>query len=164
MTRKQKIILLNGILKGETPISAVFNDWPEKTYYEIEGDEDHYETESGEMVSFEEVDREFMNYPKVHIVYEEPEDEGVKLSIGHEYIRDEGTGVRDKGLEENDDGSGFSCPIKPKLVEKDLTIPNKSGLSNLNAERTANPDPPPEPFLSRKDKEVMAQGSLYCVR
>jgi|GEM_PF-5773281 len=71
MNRKQKIALLNGILKGEKPMACVFSDWPEKTFYALPDDDEHYETEDGKIVSYKEVDHELMNYPKLRVVYQE---------------------------------------------------------------------------------------------
>jgi len=174
MNRKDKIALLNGILKGETPISAVFNLWPEINFYEIPYDEDHYETEDGEVVSFEEVDQELMNYPKVRIISKEPKEKDVRINIGHKYINEDGEEVENQGSgirrqASGKDTDGLSNPkILPDFHSDDRRnlIPLSSPTTKLKLppEPPPDPKPPPEPFLSRKDREVLAQGPLYCVR
>ena len=153
-------------------MSAVFNEWPEKTYYALPDDEDNYETEDGEIVSLEEVDHELMNYPKVKVIYKAPAEEEVKISFIHKYLDENGvevekeaSGVRNQGSEKNAD-----APLIPKILpdfhSDDRRTPKGSAELNLIPQPPQPPDPkpPPEPFLSRKDREVMAQGSLYCVR
>lgn len=142
MNRKDKIRLLNGLLKGELPMACIFSEWPEKTYYALPDDEDNFETEDGELVSFQEVDHELMNYPKVRIVDKEPKEKDVKMSISHKYINENGDEVPES-----------KCAFKTR----DPDPPPEAVLVIV-------PDPLPEPFLSRQDRLVMEQGPLYCVR
>jgi len=170
MNRKEKIVLLNGILRGETPMSAVFNEWPEKTYYALPDDEDNYETEDGELVSLQEVDRQVMNYPKVRIISKEPNESEVKISYIHKYIDENGVEVEASGVRGQESEKDIDALSNPKIIpdfHSDTPSCHSDDRRNLipqTPEPTPDPKPPPEPFLSRKDREVMAQGSLYCVR
>ena len=181
MTRKEKIALLNGLLKGEKPMSCIFSDWPEKTYYGLADDEDNFETEDGEIISVEEVDHEYMNYPKVRIIYEEPEykeptDEERKSWVVHKYVNEDGEEVVIEPGSKETALFLSNEPLRPNsgLCATGQRADNHGGRLSLSKLSLSKPDlppepppdpkPPPEPFLSRKDREVMAQGRLYCVR
>jgi len=164
MNRKQKIALLNGLLKGEKPMACIFDEWPEKTYYSQDLENDYFTTEDGKTVSLAEVDHELMNYPKVRIIFKEPENQ-VKISYIHKYvdengeiIEDQESGARNQSSGENDDGNGFSFPIKPRATENILKPANPDPPQEIVP--LENTKPPPEPFLLRKDREVIAQGSF----
>ena len=68
MTRKEKLKILNGILKGFRPINDVFADWPTKMYYmNDETDPPTFENDDGEPVTPREIDKQLRTYPKVKI-------------------------------------------------------------------------------------------------
>ncbi len=136
MNRKQMLKLLNGIKSGNLPVSAVFDDWPEKQFFTIPGDDEHYENDNGEVISYLEVDAEAMNYPKVKIICREPEDEDVKISIDHKYI------------------DYPECAYRP--VEKNDTY--HADIETIESK------PPPMPELPFHEPEEYKPPPLYCIR
>jgi hypothetical protein len=68
MTRKEKLKILNGIIKGFRPINDAFADWPTKMYYmNDETDPPTFEDDEGETVSPKEIYKQIRTYPKVKI-------------------------------------------------------------------------------------------------
>ena len=160
MSRKDKIKLLNGILKGETPISAVFDKWPEISFYEMPDDDGFYKTQAGEVVSVEEVDHKLMNYPKVHIVSQPPKEKEPNLDFCHKYFNKDGEEI----TEEEFNKKRHSREPPESEYHGNLQPPSPAPDSPSAIIAAQDPKPPPEPFLSRKDREVLAQGPLYCLR
>jgi len=87
----------------------------------------------------------------------------------HKYVNDAGEEVEIQegskeaaqwlGHRESKKESESGITAQQKVPEPEVaSIPNQADSS------AQDPKPPPEPFLSRKDREVMAQGRLYCVR
>jgi hypothetical protein len=76
MTRKEKLAILNGILKGFRPVNDVFADW-ETIYYYVNRDTDPptLEDNDGNTVTINAVYQQLRTYPKVKF---EPVDQSPK--------------------------------------------------------------------------------------
>jgi hypothetical protein len=103
MTRKEKLKILNGIIKGFRPINDVFADWPTKMYYmNDETDPPTFENDDGEPVTAREIDKQFRTYPKVKIRPMDYSPKDIK-----NYIR---AGLKRMEAEEEKDDSEYMDP------------------------------------------------------
>ena len=155
MTRKEKLKILNGILKGFRPINDVFADWPTKMYYmNDETDPPTFENDDGEPVTPREIDKQLRTYPKVKIrpMDYSPKDiknyiraglkrmEAEEENDDHSYAEDESENEPEITYEEIDER-----PLKPWQIPRP---PDEEPIPiSLMPEPPPMPPPPPNPPL-----------------